>query len=457
MNPRRGWPLPILLLASLAVIGCDSDQGAQGGGGPGGQHGGRPGGGAPSLAGGAPIAAVPVEVITASRQTISAFIETNGTLEAENEVDLVARVTAPIVSLEVEEGDVVRAGQLLARLDDVETRVQMEIARVSVEETRQAFERARELRAEDLISPEEYERATAAHDSARAQLKAAEIQLEFTELRAPFSGRIVRRYVDRSEQVSVNTPIYRLSDFDPLLCPIQIPERDLPRIRLDQRAWLSVEAWSGERFAGKVLRISPIIEAETGTFKVTLELRHGGRLRPGMFARVFVETETREGALVVPKTALSLESIGDTVYVATDGKASRREVELGFRQGDLVEIVDGVSDGELVVVVGQDGLSEGTPLQILAGAAQETARADAQPDPAPRTDTQAARQDAGAERPEGPPGGFAKGDRGGRPDFANMTDEQLEQVKARMRSMGLTDEQIEQRIKHRREAAANGE
>lgn len=450
MKPLRVWSLASTLLI-LGCIGCSGDnpEGAE-------RRGGRPGGGPPSSAGGASAPAVPVEVSPASRQTISSFIETNGTLEAENEVDLVARISAPIVALEVEEGDLVQTGQLLARLDDVETRVQMELARVGVEETRQAFERAKQLHAEDLISPEEYERATAVHDSALAQLKAAEIQLEFTELRAPFPGRIVRRYVDRSEQVSVNTPLYRLSDFDPLLCPIQIPERDLSRVRLNQPAWLSVEAWPGERFAGKVLRISPVVEAETGTIKVTLELRHGGKLRPGMFARVYVETETRDGALVVPKAALSLESIGDTVYVAAEGVASRREVELGFREGDLVEILGGVDAGEMVVVVGQDGLSEGTPLQILAGLGEQTASAGDRPG-RPDAQAQAGEQNADSGRPAGAPGGESPGSRGARPDFSSMTDDQLEQVKARMRSKGMTDEQIEERIKRRREATANGE
>ena len=199
-------------------------------------------------------------------------------------------------------------------------------------------------------------------------------------------------------------------------------------------------------------------DRKTGTFKVTLELRHGRRLRPGMFARVFVETETREDALVVPKAALSLESIGDTVYVAADGKASRREVELGFRQGDLVEIVRGVSAGEQVVVVGQDGLSEGTPLQILSGGSGELARGDTvSPHPVRASAPVQSPQGTPASGSPEPPGGFGKRSRGNRPDFANMTDEQLEQVRARMRSMGMTDEQIEERIKRRREATANGE
>jgi membrane fusion protein (multidrug efflux system) len=432
-----------LLAAALValVAGCSGDDS-------GGEPGGRGGGGRPAFGGGGPsIAAVPVEVTTVARQTISSFIETNGTLEAEVEVDLVARVSAPIVALDVEEGDVVRKGQRLALLDDVELRVMAELSRVSVAETQQSFDRAEQLHGEGLIAPEEYERAVSAYDSARAQFEASQIQLQFTELRAPFSGRIVRRYVDPAQQVSVNTPIFRLSDFDPLLCPIQIPERDLPRVRLNQSAWLSVEAAPGERFPARVLRISPIVEATTGTIKVTLEIRDAERLRPGMFARVYVETETRDDALVIPKAALSLESIGDTVYVAANGQASRREVELGFRQGDLVEIVSGVDAGEQVVIVGQDGLSDGTPLQILSGSgdamAEATDEASSTQPPAP-----------GDERPTP---GSSKGGRGGRPDFANMTDEQLEQVKERMRSRGMSDEQIDERIKRSREAATNGE
>ena len=100
---------------------------------------------------------------------------------------------------------------------------------------------------------------------------------------------------------------------------------------------------------------------------MTLEVAAKEKLRPGMFASVFLETETRDGALVIPKTALALESIGDTVYVMSDGVAERREVTLGFREGDAVEILSGLEEGEQVVSVGQDGLSDGTPIQVLGG------------------------------------------------------------------------------------------
>jgi membrane fusion protein (multidrug efflux system) len=381
--------------------------------------------------------AVPVEVATVTRRPISSYIETNGTLEAENEVDVVARTSGPIIELAVEEGDKVRRDQTLARIDEREYAVQLEIARVSLNETRLAFERAQELQQNQLISPESYEQALASYEAAKAQYEASRILLDYTHITAPFDGLIITRYVKLAEQVSTNNPLYRISDFDPLLCPIQIPERELPRLRVGQNAYLTVEPWPGERFEARVLRISPVVNSSTGTIKVTLEARSRSKLRPGMFARVFVETATRADAVVIPKAALSLESIGDTVYVADGEAASRREVDLGFAEGDFVEIVSGVSENEMVVVVGQDGLSDGTPIRILQSGLTQ-----------PVSETRTA--EAAAPAPPGrPPGGKGRGGR--RFDPSTMTPEQLERAKEFMRARGMTEEQIEERIRQARE------
>ncbi len=425
---RTGWKTGAACAALLLLLaaGCKEDVGGgrpqAGGRGPGGGH--PPGGdrGAP--------AAVPVEVASAERRSISSYIETNGTLEAENEVDIVARTSGPIVELKVEEGMQVRKGRLLARLEQDEIRAQLEISRVNLNEATLAYERAQSLQNDDLISVENFEQARAAHDSARAQFEGNEIQLGYTEIRAPFGGLIVARYIDFAQQVSTNTPLFRISDFRPLLCPIQVPERDLQKLRLGQEAYLTVEAFQGEKFPADVLRISPVVEAATGTVKVTLEVAGKGKLRPGMFARVYLEIDSHDNAVVVPKSALSLESIGDTIYVADGQTTIRREVTLGFQEGDHVEILSGVDAGELVVVVGQDGLSNGTPIRVLRkdGATMETAAA------------------AAPERPGGR--------RGGPPDFANMSPEHLEQMKRRMKDRGMTDAEIEERIKRGRERQA---
>ncbi len=370
MKPRPRSVLHLLAAAAVAsmLAGCGGDEGAGGGpdGAAGASRSGRPGG-ASGFPGGAPAqgAAVPVETAAVVRRDISAYIETNGTLEAENEVDVIARVSAPIVELKAEEGMAVRRGQVLARLEEDELRARLEISKVALNEAELAYERARQLNDQKLISAEQYEQARNRFETARAQLEGDQIAIGYTVIKAPFDGLIVARYVDYAQQVAANTPLFRLSDFDPLLCPIQVPERELPLLKLGQEAYLEVEAWGTDRFRARVLRISPVVDPATGTIKVTLEVRSGGKLRPGLFARAYLKTASKPAALVIPKAALSLESIGDTVYVAEGGVARRREVTLGFQEGDTVEILDGLAEGERVVVVGQDGLSDGTPVQEL--------------------------------------------------------------------------------------------
>jgi len=208
-----------------------------------------------------------------------------------------------------------------------------------------------------------------------------------------------------------------------------------------------------------------VIDAATGTIKVTLQVNGRQKLRPGMFASVFLETATRENVPVIPKSALTLDSIGDTVFVVDGETASRRPVELGFNEGDLVEVTSGVSEGEMVIVIGQDGLSDGTPIQVLTADGTPRGR---RPDgmgpggpgrppgdgqgaiPAGRTEGQAPATADGERKGRG---GRRGGPPGGPPDLANMTDEQLEAIKERMRQRGMTDEQIEERLKRMRERA----
>ncbi len=446
------------LLSILSLLACGSGEEHQSsqaklashaGRSPGGsEHGERPGrpGGGPGGGSAEAVAAVPVEIARVKRRTVSSYLETHGTLEAENEVDLVARVSAPVVEIATEEGRSIEKGALLARLDDVELKARSEGSRVALEEARQAWKRASSLQESELISPEAFDAAVARFETARAQHETDRIQLGYTEIRAPFSGLVVARYIHLAEQVASGSPLFRLSDFDPLLCPIQVPEREIPRLRVGQLAYVEVEAWPGERFSASVLRIRPVIDSATGTVKVTLEVEAEGRLRPGMFARVFVEVEKREAALVIPKAALSLESLGDTVFVVEEGMARRREVELGFREGDSVEVRSGLAEGEEIVSVGQDGLSDGTPVRTLAGEA-------------------AAGKPPAAESASGPDGsGPGKGGPGMRDggmqgrgkgfDPSTMSPEELEKVKERMRSRGLSDEEIEGIIAKRREQAS---
>jgi membrane fusion protein (multidrug efflux system) len=358
-----------------------------------------------------------VRVEAVGRRDISQYLQTNGSLEAENEVDLVARTSGPVVELLAEEGRLVRAGQLLARIDEREPKNQAAIARVARDEAQLAFDRAKTSWDEGLVSREAYDAALSRLASASAQLESAEIQLAYTEIRAPFDALVVTRNIRQAQFVTPGTTLFRVSDFTPLLCRVEIPEKDLPRVRVGQPAHLVVEAFPGERFPASVARLRPTVDPATGTFTATLEVEGRAKLRPGMFASVYLETETRRDAVVIPRDALVLDSLGDTVYVAADGLAARREVRLGLRDSDSVEVVEGLAEGDMLIVLGQEGLADGTPVKVL--------------DEAP-TAAAAAAPPAGA----GPP------------------PEALEAMRQRMKERGLSDQEIEQRLAERRDAGA---
>jgi membrane fusion protein (multidrug efflux system) len=443
----------VILMAGLLV----STLGGCGGGSAEDSHGGAPpqgkskGGGPPAgmqpgnSQGPSDAAAVPVEVTEVSRRSISSFMETNGTLEAENEVDIVARVAGPILELATEEGRIVKKGQLLAKIDPREAKAQVEVARVALAEATRAHERAKQARESEIISVEVYDQALGRMESAQAQLNNAQISLDYTDVTAPFDGIIIERAIKLADNVTPNQKLFRISDFDPLLCPIQVPEKELSRLKIGQPARIAVEAWPEDPFPARVLRISPVVDATTGTIKVTLEVSARGKLRPGMFASVYLEMDTHDNALVIPKSALSFESFGDTVYVAKEGVAQRRDLEVGFEEEDFVEVLQGLDDGERVIVVGQDGLSDGTPVQILAG----PGAGEGKPAQAPQ------RTADGGQSPAGPgpgmDGGMGPGGGRGRMDFSQMTPEQLERVKKRMRDRGMSEEQIEAIIRRRLE------
>ena len=399
-----------LFLLTLSACGGSDDAGSREGGR-------RPGMGG-MMGGNAPSAAVPVQVEPVPRRSISQYLETNGTLEAENEVDIVARTSGPVTEIYTEEGRFIRAGQLIARIDEREARNQVAISKVARDEAKLAFDRTKTSWDEGLVSQEAYDTALSNLSSAEAQLESAEIQFAYTEITAPFDALVVTRDIKLAQYVTPGTTLFRISDFTPLLCRIEVPEKDFPRIRIGQPAHIRVEAYPGDRFSAEVARLRPTVDATTGTFTVTLEVEGQGKLRPGMFASVYLQTDTHADAIVIPRDALVLDSLGDTVFVKSGDEAERHEVRLGLRSENLVEVVEGLTEGDLLIVVGQDGLADGTPVSVIG---------DEPPTPETATDESS-----------GPP------------------PEAVEMMRRRMKERGMSDEEIEQRIQQKREGGGPG-
>ena len=353
------------MLLFLALFACGEEEAQQTQGGRAGR-GGRGGG-----------AAAPVKVETVKQGDISAYILKNTTLEAERWVDVRARRAGQVIALLKEEGDPVREGTVMARLDADAAQISVAQREVAYREAKQRYEREDALFQRNLGSKQSYENAKTQLESAKAQLEQAKLDLSYTAIRSPIEGIMTLRNIEVGNMVTNNQVVASVAKFDPLLARIQVTEKDFGKITIGQTARITVEAAPEREFTGTVKMISPVVDPESGTVKVTVEIPRtdASLLRPGMFASVYIITETRRNTLVIPKKALVLEGEGNQVFTfETDpetgrGQAQRKRIEIGFTDSDRLEILNGLSQGEQVITVGQEGLRPGSPVRLVGEAA----------------------------------------------------------------------------------------
>lgn len=394
-----------------------------------------------------------VRVAPVVRREMVAALETTTNLQSERRVSIAPRISGEVIAVLAEEGDAVETGALLAKLDPREAQVALREAEVAVAESahaaaraevaireaeariegsRLAFENAQAVyqrnEGENLISAQdldqlelnrdtsrsEWEQAKLAletaridaqtaetnHGKAELALERAELNASFTELRAPFAGTIAQRSVRLGDQLTTAVGAFVLLDLDDLRAEFFRPQRELAMFtgRVDDEgnptpAALSVmvtaEALPGLQFHGEILRVSPDIDPESGSFRVTVDVdavQHGVRLLPGMLVRLQVVTERHPDALVVSKRALRREGETSVIFAVRDGRAARVVVDEAFSDDEFVEVLphDGytLEAGEDVVIVGNRDLEEGDAVQVTREAGVEPTpagkRADAE-------------------------------------------------------------------------------
>jgi RND family efflux transporter MFP subunit len=193
------------------------------------------------------------------------------------------------------------------------------------------------------------------------------IQLEYTEIHSPITGVITQRLIEVGDRVNSTQEVFSVEEFPPLWARIFVPERDWPQLEVAQKAQVRLETFPEQDFEAAIKLINPTIDATSGTVKVTLEMEQTDRLRPGMFGTVYIATETRPDAIVIPKKAILRERDEDRAFVVTDdGSVEKRDVVIGFSDEDRVEILEGIGEGEAVVTVGYEGLSDGYAVNIMS-------------------------------------------------------------------------------------------
>ena len=350
------------------------------------------------------VDAVPVEVAQASRTPISANYSGTASLVADHEAQVVAKTSGVLKKLYVEEGDTVKAGQLLAEIDESDARSKLNSAEAQMHKSEATFAHAEAAIPKQLIPQFEYEQDKYDLQDKRAALEGARLQLSYTRILAPVDGIIAERSVKIGNMIQANQNVVRIVGMDPLQAILNVPERQLGILKSGQTVALEADALPGQKFTGNILRIAPVVDSASGTFRVTTQFHDKtATLKPGMFARVDIVYDHREDALTIPRSAL-IEEDGETAVfvvdkatpeasVATKNAATaetkaattppaesfvahRKLVKLGYGDSDKIEIRSGLDEGTRVITVGRNAVRDGTAVQVLGGVAKPKAVAE---------------------------------------------------------------------------------
>ncbi|MGB5658238.1 MAG: efflux RND transporter periplasmic adaptor subunit [Thermoanaerobaculia bacterium] len=309
---------------------------------------------------------VPVEVASVEEGSVSAYTSSTANLVAENEVKVLSEVEGRVLTLRVEEGDWVKNGQVLATLVRDDQAIAFKKAQLQETNARAAYDRAKELVERELISREEFDKLSIDYEIAQQELAEAEWALKKTTIIAPFSGRITARMTQLGQHVRPGDELFQVTDFDPLVARIYLPERDVLGLEEGQDVQIRLDAATEVYFAGRIRQISPVVDTSTGTVKVTVEATEPPeQVRPGSFVIVNIVRETHSDALLLPREVVLRELQKAHVYVAEDDVAEKRAVTLGLEEGKLIEVLSGVAAGDRVIVTGQGGLKDGSAVKIL--------------------------------------------------------------------------------------------
>jgi membrane fusion protein (multidrug efflux system) len=308
---------------------------------------------------------VPVEVAQVAKRPIQASYHGTAALEAPNEAQVVAKTSGVLLQLLVEEGDAVKAGQVLARIDPDRPRLELQRADAMLKKLQAEAARSKELFERKLVAADVYERIRFDIATQQAAYDMAKLELSYTNIVAPIDGVIAQRMVKQGNLIQLNSTLFRIVDATELDAVLNVPEKELATLSAGLEATMEVDALPGKPFTGRIDRVSPVVDAGSGTFKVTVRFASQGVLKPGMFGRVGVIHSQREDALTIPRTAL-LEDAGESaVFAVRDNKAVRVPIQLGYVNGELAEIRSGLSEGDSVVTAGKVTLRDGSKVEVL--------------------------------------------------------------------------------------------
>ena len=325
---------------------------------------------------------VPVTTVLAASETWRGELAAIGTVEAQRGVTLAPQVAGRVETIMFDSGKWVKAGETILKFDASTERAQLQAATADLRLKELNLIRARELAERGNMAQANLDTAIAQRDQSAAQVELIRAQINQKTIVAPFGGRLGIRQVNLGQYLAAGAAIVTLQSIDPIFVNFTLPEREIPRLRVDQEVSVTVEGLKGRVFTGRITSLDAKVDEATRNLLVQATLANKeGLLVPGMFARLTVKLTEERSVVTVPETAVSFSLYGDSVYVvvekkdkegkpvtAADGKplltTDRRFVRVAERRAGKVGLSEGVKEGERVVTSGQTRLLPGGGVRI---------------------------------------------------------------------------------------------
>lgn len=323
----------------------------------------------------APVPPVAVSTLKAAYQTWQPQLTAVGSLRALRGVEVTSEISGLVQSVHFKSGDTVKTGQLLVELNADADRAQLQALQAAAELAQTVFERDQKQYAVKAVSQATLETDAADLKTRRAQVAQQKALLDKKFIRAPFGGQLGISTVNIGQYLNSGDKIVTLQALDAIYVDFQLPQQKLSQITLSQSVSLTTDSYPGHSFTGKVTAINPKVDTGTRNFLIEALIDNPGhKILPGMYAAVAVRSGKEQSYLTLPKTCVTYNPYGETVYLieakgkTKDGKtalfARQTFITVGPSRGDQVAILKGVKAGDLVITSGQLKLKSGSPVIV---------------------------------------------------------------------------------------------
>ncbi|WP_395706349.1 efflux RND transporter periplasmic adaptor subunit [Casimicrobium huifangae] len=359
--PQAAAPAP------AAKSGEGEKKAADGGAGKGAAPAGAAGGGS----------GTPVELGKPEKLNWPKSVTAVGSLRSDESVIVRAEQSGRITALNFKEGQPVKAGQVLVQLDDSLARAELEQAKANQKLAKAKFDRAVELQQKNFISGQARDEAENALRVADATVSLAEAKLTKLVIKSPFSGTVGLRSASVGDYVKDGQDIVNLEKTDPIKVDFKVPELFQSKISVGQALSVSLDALPGKPYSGRVYAVNPQLDTAGRAVVLRAQMdNHGGALKPGMFARVRLTLADTGDTVVVPEQSVAMQGEEQIMFKVVDGRAMRTKVEVGQRRDGKVEIVEGISGSDTIVVAGWQRLRDGAAVRPASGGSPAAGGAD---------------------------------------------------------------------------------